>query len=505
MIKKSFLILFLFVNLYFVKAQVQIQLSDSIVKSEGKKYYIHKVQKGQTLYSISKFYAVSIDELKTINQGLADNLVSGQFLTIPLNKKNKDKNNLSIPERKIIEQESVKQPINHDTSVVPKNKTHSKKEYKVALMLPLYLNEAESIQVNSDDNQVKDACDYRSFTFIQFLEGTVLAIDSLKKQGFAVRLYVYDVNEDSANLVSILHRPEFNELNLIIGPFNLNSLKMVASQINSRANKTHEIKLVSPFSPNDEILANNPNVFKIMPCMNIQLSRLANFISEKYSNSNIILVYQKNVSDKKHVDIFKKEAAKTLSLPNNKKNVYREFELSYEENHGLAGLEQLFSKEKENVLITIINSEAVISNYVRYFNNITDKYSLTVYGMPAWNNFDNIEIDYLQNLHLHLFSPSLVNYERNDVKQFVQKFRTNYKTEPDKFAFQSFDIAYFFLSALWKYGTDFDANLAEIQKLPASNGIQLGFHFTKEKNNGYENTHVNIYKFENFHLVNAEE
>ena len=95
-------------------------------------------------------------------------------------------------------------------------------------------------------------------------------------------------------------------------------------------------------------------------------------------------------------------------------------------------------KEKENVLITIINSEAVISNYVRYFNNITDKYSLTVYGMPAWNNFDNIEIDYLQNLHLHLFSPSLVNYERNDVKQFVQKFRTNYKTEPDKFAFQSF-------------------------------------------------------------------
>jgi len=500
MIKKSFLILFLFVNLYFVKAQVQIQLSDSIVKSEGKKYYIHKVQKGQTLYSISKFYEVSIDELKTINQGLADNLVSGQFLTIPLNKKNS-----LIAIVKIQEKKRDFPAVNNIQPVYLKSQTDSPKEYKVALMLPLYLNEAESIQVNSDDNQVKDACDYRSFTFIQFLEGTLLAIDSLKKQGFSVRLYVYDVNEDSANLVSILHRPEFNELDLIIGPFNLNSLKMVASQINSRANKTHEIKLVSPFSSNDEILSNNPNVFKIMPCMNIQLPRLADFISEKYSNSNIILVYQKNVSEKKHVDIFKKEAAKTLSIPNKKNNVYREFELSYEENHGLAGLEQLFSKEKENVLITIINSEAVISNYVRYFNNITDKYSLTVYGMPGWNNFDNIEIDYLQNLHLHLFSPSLVNYERSDVKQFVQKFRTNFKTEPDKYAFQSFDIAYFFLTALWKYGTDFDNNLTEIQKLPASNGIQLGFHFTKEKNNGYENTHVNIYKFENFHLVNAEE
>ena len=37
--------------------------SDKIQTIEGKKYYIHKVEKSQSLYAISKLYTVSLEEI----------------------------------------------------------------------------------------------------------------------------------------------------------------------------------------------------------------------------------------------------------------------------------------------------------------------------------------------------------------------------------------------------------------------------------------------------------
>ena len=50
---------------------------------ESNKSLTHKTEAGQTLYSISKLYGVSIEELKTLNPELKDGLKAGQVLKIP--------------------------------------------------------------------------------------------------------------------------------------------------------------------------------------------------------------------------------------------------------------------------------------------------------------------------------------------------------------------------------------------------------------------------------------
>ncbi|MCB0770251.1 MAG: LysM peptidoglycan-binding domain-containing protein [Flavobacteriales bacterium] len=51
---------------------------------DGRKYNVHRVQAGQTLYAISRSYAVSVEDLMTANPGASDGLSIGEELLVPL-------------------------------------------------------------------------------------------------------------------------------------------------------------------------------------------------------------------------------------------------------------------------------------------------------------------------------------------------------------------------------------------------------------------------------------
>ena len=64
-------------------AQVPVQVSEEKVVSGGKVYYMHEVQKNQTLYSISRAYRVSIDLITSENTRPVNGIQTGQVLRIP--------------------------------------------------------------------------------------------------------------------------------------------------------------------------------------------------------------------------------------------------------------------------------------------------------------------------------------------------------------------------------------------------------------------------------------
>ena len=63
--------------------QPQSSGAEQVVYINGTKYRIHAVAKGETLYSLSKLYGVSIDDLVAENPALKDGLKTGQTLKIP--------------------------------------------------------------------------------------------------------------------------------------------------------------------------------------------------------------------------------------------------------------------------------------------------------------------------------------------------------------------------------------------------------------------------------------
>lgn len=66
-----------------VSAQVPVEVSTEKVVSGGKVYYMHEVQKNQTLYSIAKAYKVTVDALTRENVIPPNGIQTGQVLKVP--------------------------------------------------------------------------------------------------------------------------------------------------------------------------------------------------------------------------------------------------------------------------------------------------------------------------------------------------------------------------------------------------------------------------------------
>jgi hypothetical protein len=122
-------------------------------------------------------------------------------------------------------------------------------------------------------------------------------------------------------------------------------------------------------------------------------------------------------------------------------------------------------------------------------------------GMPEWENFD-LDITYLLNLNLVLFSPDYVDYSSRDIMRFIDKYREEFKGEPlrENYSFDGFDITYFFLTALKTYGKDFEKCIQDLK----INGLIRNYHFIRKGSGGFENNSVNIYQYVDYKRIKVK-
>ena len=90
-VKKRNIFLFVFfISISFsVLAQVDIKKSNEVVVFNGKEYYIHIVEKGHTLYSLTRVYEIPMEEIIFENPSAKIQLSIGQELKIPVTSRDK--------------------------------------------------------------------------------------------------------------------------------------------------------------------------------------------------------------------------------------------------------------------------------------------------------------------------------------------------------------------------------------------------------------------------------
>ena len=533
-----FFVFIIFFNACFLSIQAQDNTlknkSDKVEIINGKKFYLHTVLKKQTLYAIAKSYEVTIDTILAVNPEAKQGIKIDQILNIPilgdkketifhkadaketlyaiakqynmevfdLVKANPELSNglkegqiITIPEKttKNNQNNNIKPNGNKQTvtNEKPCSPITNKTSFNVALMIPLYLEDINKL----DLGEIKVVEKYKknkSFTFIPFYEGVLLALDSLQQIGMSVNLYVYDVEKDTNKLATILEKPEIKTMDLIIGPFFHEPLKKVVTYANPL-----NINVISPLSFDNSLLISNANVFQVMPSQQKQLESTANYIMQNYPSSEIIIVHNGIEKDLSSVVLLKK-ILDSLTLNKAEVKIYKEVNFSKE---GIAGIKQYLSEEKENIIITFNSDEVFVMNYVRNLSALINKYNIILFGPPNWRSFEIVETDYLQKLKLHLTTTCFIDYEKPNVINLLQKYREQYYSEPDKYVFQGFDEAFYFLSILKTYGKDFENCIAS-DTIVKYEGLTTHFKFSKSINNdGAENNFTTIYKYENFKLV----
>ena len=458
-------------------AQEDLQKMKSVVKEKinGKEYYIHTVKKGQSLYMLSKAYNVDVNEIIMENPELKDGLKAGHKIRIPVGSRDelqKKQGRSHSEEKRGVQEEG---PGKEEPLPCGIDKSSKKSVYSVALMLPLYLEDVPEMDVNntSDHNE----SEFRPLQFIQFYEGFRMALDSLQKTGVSLKVYVYDVERDTIKAKKVLNEPEMKNMDLIIGLMYPRNFQIFSEF----AGKNH-IPLINPVTERDQIVNGNPTVFKVRPSVKKQIPTLLGYLGSACKDSNIIVISGTHNPDK--------------SVANNLMSALLDSSFDAHLAEGYGEAISLLSKSKGNIILLISEDRSYILDVVTKLNEQRNDFRMTLFGLPRWDRLDYIEADYLVNLKTHIMAPYFIDYEDTVVKKFVKDFQDHYKTDPEPIAFQGFDVTFYFVTALWKYGRSFSRCIPELRM----NSLQTDFRFSSTKGNGYENQYWDMYEYDNYRL-----
>ncbi|MCX6247312.1 MAG: ABC transporter substrate-binding protein [Bacteroidetes bacterium] len=447
--------------------------SSRIEKIDGKDYYIHTVKKGQTLYMIAKAYEVDINDVIAENPVVKEGLKTGQKIRIlvPAKTEPPRKQPRGVPD----EIKPAAKPGSEEFPPCGKDRASMKSSYNIALMIPLFLNEVEQMDLTPDPDASSQ--DNRPLQFVQFYEGFRIALDSLKEAGVSVKVTVYDAERDTLKTLKLIQDPELKNMDLIIGMMYHRNFQIVADFA-----EKNNIPIVNPISERDQIVEKHKKVFKVRPSMKTQFSELIQYIQTGFADSNIVVV-----SDNQRIN--KTMANNILDVMTGKK---ADVHLA----DGYGEVLGLLSAKKGNLIVMISDNKSYVLDVVTKLNEHRNEFGVTLLGLPRWDRFDDLEADYLVNLKTHVMAAYFIDYDDPAVKKFVSVFQDRYKTDPDPLAFQGFDVTFYFISALWKYGKSFDRCIADLRM----KSLQTDLRFASTKDNGFENQYWEMYEYDAYRL-----
>ncbi|MGV6862410.1 MAG: LysM peptidoglycan-binding domain-containing protein [Putridiphycobacter sp.] len=441
----------------------------------------HTVLAHETLYSISKRYMVTTQSIKTLNNLKSSTVKEGDVLKIRV---------------KQVNYEIIENPLNVDDSLTFDSLAYQvvkKDKYKVALLLPLMLSQNSSYmnkpiqpgQVPTLHPLTKVASD--------FYRGFVLAADSLTKAGLNLELYVVDTKKDVEVVKTELNKPEMADLDIIFGPLFSNTIDYVADYC-----KSNHIKMVIPFKAQNEVLYENPNVFNGTASNMTLMNGLVDYVVENHSNH--------------YVTIFKPTSETDLALFETARERYNS-KIASNTNAMTPKIVELKSlnwhdinsklrKDTTNVVIVPSVNLKYVASVFTSLNNVLNgnpyakKMKIIVFGLEDWNKFKDLDLKHRMRLNQHYASYRFIDYNQEKTKKMILSYRHKFDTDPDVFGVQGFDLGYYFLSAMYLNGVNFQYQLQDYNL----ETVQNDFYFPSDSLNGRENRNIFIVNYDNYEL-----
>jgi LysM repeat protein/ABC-type branched-subunit amino acid transport system substrate-binding protein len=452
----------------------------------------HTVKEQETLYSISIIYGLSVSDIIDNNDFLKDGLKAGQVLKIP-----------AVPDKskELVQVDSAPAeipctPVN-DNQVI----------YNVALLLPFF-----SLMINEEMGAPLDTIaeegtyvplqrqqGLRGKSFAEFYEGFLLAVDSLKNTGFSVNLHIYDTERDTMKTKKIIRDLSLIQPDLIVGPVWSEDVRIAG-----RLARYNEINLVSPLSSRTSLIGQNARIIQVIPSKEDECKSLAQYISHLNKGHLFILQGTDSVSIR-GASLFRKYLQEQMPLDqNNNPLVFDNYKLN---DSLLTNILGVLTQQDENIVIVFSESEPDVSRLMTKLFMMSSLYPIVVYGMPSWQMWKTIELNYFHHLQLHLISPFYIDYNNAKVQQFLEKCRKTFGYEPYEtsamgynFCMLGYDVGFYFLSALKEYGKDFQQCMGSME----THLLLSPYRYTREGPGGYINQGFNMIRYNPDFTITAE-
>ena len=406
-------------------------------------FVLHTVQSQESLYTISKRYMVSINDLIELNNLKTSKISPNDVLKIKLKEENKGD----------IEQRNVPPSQKAETIQFPSLK--DKKSLSVALFLPFNLDSRSDV-----NKSISNAA-------IEYYMGAKLAIDSLSDLGFKAEFFIYDYFDKTKSLQTILEQKSFLSTDLIIAPLHQKEAEIVAEWA-----LKNNVKMIYSVTFSN-FLFENKNAYAMVTNNDILLEKLAVEIIRTKKDQQLVLIKSGNAADDLMYQHFLSAFRAEVALKYKSKII----EANYD-NY------KLFTKNGRPTCFIFLSNEK--ERVISLLNHCKENELFQVVGLKEWIDYKEINSEIKNNFSFYYMAPSYFSYNDPALKTFHKLYRKKYNADLTKMACLGYDVVY---NACKYFMTD------EV----ASRGLISNFSFIENPDGkGFQNTGCFLLKFEDF-------
>ena len=503
-----------------------VTISKDKVRVDGIVCYSHIVLEKQTLYSISKTYGVTIEDIYRFNpqvkeRGLKKNdiLVIPASIEISVPKEETGARKLVQPASKAerihvvkwfedIDMIAKKYGVSAETIIEANNLKDRKLSKRLKLIIPyedieVSAPEEDTVTETADSTATADSSainDHALFpdwlkqnkdvkmsvilplkatgnssnrNNMDFYSGVLLAAHDLGKEGINMEISVFDMADGNIPITD----SRIESSDVVIGPIAPGDL---AAVLELSDGKSH---IVSPLDPRAEQLARTHGNFIHAPTPHaVQYHDIAAWIKEDSKvEDRILVITEKGARETENI-IMMKSAIDSAGIS------YSPFSYSILEGRNITDpLTGLMTENGANRVFIASESEAFVNDVVRNLNvMIHKKYNVILYAPSKIRSFETIEVENFHNTSMHVSLGYYIDYDDPRVMDFLLKYRALFNTEPTQFAFQGYDLARYFANLCGRYGRKWDSRLDQTDM----SMLQSTFRFRPSEEGGYVNQGV---------------
>jgi LysM repeat protein len=431
-------------------AENGLQIDDVIIvpivpiESVDDEFLIYEVQKLETMYSITRKFGITEEEMLALNPEVSGGIKEGMLIKVP---------NMLIKSK----------PLFIDNIPVDT-------ELKIAMMLPF----------KSKRDSLNFAGDRLLNITTDFYFGAMIALDSLKNQGLSVTLKVFDTENSKQISNKISDQVELQEFDAVIGPLFLANVKSVSDNL-----KYGKPLIISPISTKDHSYIDNNKLVQERASLENQTEEMMDFIKANYESQDLIVIKNNSKRSQEQYDRIIADL-KALNPETEVKTL--------EPKDGYIHPDE-FRVFRDTLERNIVNWFFITDNDPAYlgdvFNNLgvfPEADSLLVFGFEKDRNFDKIDNNFLARVHFHYPTNTFIDHNSSVYKNFESMYRRKYYGRPSSFAVEGFDVTYDLLQRL--------SDTTDIIQQGVSERIGTKYDFIENTSGGIINKGIYIIKYE---------
>ena len=494
-----------------------VTVSTEKVKLNGKVYLTHVVLEKQTLYSISKAYGVSEEDLYEANPSLRElGLQKNAILLIPYRPQAEVAEAPAAPEtvsgqftehtvRWYEDIEDIARRYDVTVADIMKANGLESKKLKTRQVLKIpqpgapvtvpatepapvapVVPVAEAPVASEELPAIEGVPETVNFSLIlplraatgaseinmDFYSGVLMALKDLEEEGVKVKMNAYDL------YAGIPPIEELTASDFVLGPMASRDLEAILQRVDGR------VPVISPLDQKAASLGlNYRNFIQAPSATDHQYEDLAQWVGEELqSRDKILLITEKGAgSVTAPVAIRSALARRNLS--------YEILNYAISEGRGIpATLSEIMAgKDSLNRVIVATENEAFMGDVMRNLGIMQGKgYKIVMYAPSKVRTFETIEGTAYHDAALHISTSYHVDYTDPQVDRFVHQYRALFRTEPSQFAFQGYDTARYFVTRRARYGKHWTRFLGHER----TSGLHTDFQFIPDENGNSHNRAV---------------